>query len=205
MHQNQFRKGLLRDENVLRGRALFFRVLLSLVLASGLVIVPAPVASNAHGGGLDSNGGHNCRVGACAGTYHCHQPWGGVCASSNQSAGEEPILSQELLELLDRALQNGQLPKPVVTSLPTYSVPVAPPTGNKWDEILGGLSSQSDNERAGKSSLENAFAETSQSRSQDYRKGDAQSDSNEGSRALVLLIVAIGVPLLFIAARSRNK
>lgn len=34
----------------------------------------------AHGGGLDWQGGHNCRVGSCAGTYHCHQPRGGICA-----------------------------------------------------------------------------------------------------------------------------
>ena len=27
----------------------------------------------AHSGGLDSYGGHNCRVGACAGTYHYHR------------------------------------------------------------------------------------------------------------------------------------
>jgi hypothetical protein len=34
---------------------------------------------NAHGGGLDSQGGHNCRVGSCAGTYHCHQARGPGC------------------------------------------------------------------------------------------------------------------------------
>ena len=33
-----------------------------------------------HGGGLDWQGGHNCRVGSCAGTYHCHQARAGVCA-----------------------------------------------------------------------------------------------------------------------------
>ena len=27
----------------------------------------------AHGGGLDSSGGHNCYVGSCAGTYHYHR------------------------------------------------------------------------------------------------------------------------------------
>jgi hypothetical protein len=32
-----------------------------------------------HGGGLDSQGGHNCYVGSCAGTYHCHQAWGPGC------------------------------------------------------------------------------------------------------------------------------
>lgn len=36
---------------------------------------------NAHGGGLDWQGGHNCRVGSCAGTYHCHQALAGTCAT----------------------------------------------------------------------------------------------------------------------------
>lgn len=30
----------------------------------------------AHGGGLDSNGGHNCYVGKCAGSYHFHRSGG---------------------------------------------------------------------------------------------------------------------------------
>ena len=29
--------------------------------------------AQAHGGGLDSSGGHNCYVGSCKGTYHYHQ------------------------------------------------------------------------------------------------------------------------------------
>lgn len=37
--------------------------------------------ASAHGGGLDWQGGHNCRVGSCAGTYHCHQARGGICAA----------------------------------------------------------------------------------------------------------------------------
>ena len=36
--------------------------------------------ANGHGGGLDWQGGHNCRVGSCAGTYHCHQARAGICA-----------------------------------------------------------------------------------------------------------------------------
>ena len=49
--------------------------LVSAILTLGTV---APVYS--HGGGLDWQGGHNCRVGDCAGTYHCHQARAGVCA-----------------------------------------------------------------------------------------------------------------------------
>ena len=49
-----------------------------------LAVVPSPAVS-AHGGGLDGSGGHNCNVGSCAGTYHCHRPsWG--CGGSYQPA-----------------------------------------------------------------------------------------------------------------------
>lgn len=51
-----------------------------------LVIVSTAVPAQAHGGGLDWQGGHNCRVGSCAGTYHCHQAWAGVCARNAKQA-----------------------------------------------------------------------------------------------------------------------
>jgi hypothetical protein len=43
-----------------------------------LTISVLPQAQS-HVGGLDSQGGHNCRKGSCAGTYHCHQPRGDFC------------------------------------------------------------------------------------------------------------------------------
>lgn len=55
------------------------------LLAVGLVGLTVAVLSQVgraqgHGGGLDSDGGHNCYVGSCAGTYHYHRPrtnsWG---------------------------------------------------------------------------------------------------------------------------------
>lgn len=46
------------------------RFLLLLSLVSLVALAPSMVS--AHGGGLDSNGGHNCNVGPCAGTYHYH-------------------------------------------------------------------------------------------------------------------------------------
>lgn len=39
----------------------------------------------AHSGGLDGQGGHNCYVGSCRGTYHCHQPRGPRCQTSGSS------------------------------------------------------------------------------------------------------------------------
>jgi hypothetical protein len=43
----------------------------------------------AHGGRLDSQGGHNCRVGSCAGTYHCHQALGPACVISKPSKNKK--------------------------------------------------------------------------------------------------------------------
>lgn len=57
--------------------------LASTALTAALMIGTG-IPAQAHGGGLDWQGGHNCRVGSCAGTYHCHQPRGGICAKGNQ-------------------------------------------------------------------------------------------------------------------------
>ncbi len=43
----------------------------------------------AHSGRLDSQGGHNCRDGSCAGTYHCHQALGPACGSSKPSKNKK--------------------------------------------------------------------------------------------------------------------
>lgn len=48
----------------------------------------APIVASAHGGGLDSNGGHNCYVGACAGTYHYHRSSPSFSSESDQRWGE---------------------------------------------------------------------------------------------------------------------
>jgi hypothetical protein len=61
--------------------------LIALVGGAALVLsVFTAVPAQAHGGGLDWQGGHNCRVGSCAGTYHCHQARGGICANNSQPA-----------------------------------------------------------------------------------------------------------------------
>lgn len=52
---------------------------LALAIVVAILTLGTPSASFAHGGGLDWQGGHNCRVGSCAGTYHCHQARAGVC------------------------------------------------------------------------------------------------------------------------------
>jgi hypothetical protein len=49
-------------------------------LLVGILTFGTIAPASAHGGGLDWQGGHNCRVGSCAGTYHCHQARAGICA-----------------------------------------------------------------------------------------------------------------------------
>lgn len=56
-----------------------FLVALGGALTSALLVTVPVGPASSHGGGLDSQGGHNCRVGACAGEYHCHQARGPVC------------------------------------------------------------------------------------------------------------------------------
>ena len=63
--------------------ALLKRAVLALLLSFGFSL-SAPSGTSAHGGGLDSDGGHNCYVSYCAGTYHCHQPRGPRCQAVSQ-------------------------------------------------------------------------------------------------------------------------
>lgn len=63
--------------------------LLSTVLALGILLT-TPSLAIGHGGGLDWQGGHNCRVGSCAGTYHCHQARAGVCAPTKKTPSKTP-------------------------------------------------------------------------------------------------------------------
>ena len=67
----------------------------------------------AHGGGLDWQGGHNCRVGSCAGTYHCHQARGGVCALNSATPKPGPKVLKKLkvqcIEESDESLNRNQV------------------------------------------------------------------------------------------------
>jgi hypothetical protein len=87
------------------------RLLLLLVMLSSLIISPIqPTEAFAHSGRTDSSGGHNCRVGSCAGTYHFHNQTGKI-----------------------------EIPKTTVTPRTTESIPkttVAPQT-NSWMERPG--------------------------------------------------------------------
>jgi hypothetical protein len=61
---------------------IIYRVLLPVALGFIVSLMFGSTAANAHGGGLDSSGGHNCYVGSCAGTYHYHRYSGGGSSST---------------------------------------------------------------------------------------------------------------------------
>lgn len=66
----------------------FSPVLVALALVLCLLAGVSPLS--AHGGGLDSDGGHNCNVGSCAGTYHCHQARGPGCGGGGGGSRRAP-------------------------------------------------------------------------------------------------------------------
>lgn len=77
-------------------------------LATLFLIAPiAPAA--AHGGGLDSDGGHNCNVGSCAGTYHCHQARGPRCGGVQYQAPSIPTSLASCVRLFGTQMTRGEV------------------------------------------------------------------------------------------------
>ena len=62
----------------------------SVLILASMLTLSTSVPGFAHGGGLDWQGGHNCRVGSCAGTYHCHQARAGACAPTTNLPNTAP-------------------------------------------------------------------------------------------------------------------
>lgn len=96
---------------------------LSTCALAAAMLIGLGVPAQAHGGGLDWQGGHNCRVGSCAGEYHCHQARGGICAKNKPSqpkqkryancrearaAGTAPIFYPSALYDLNRHLDRDR-------------------------------------------------------------------------------------------------
>ena len=83
----------------------------SLVLVSPLYGFSLQIA-NSHGGGLDSQGGHNCNVGSCAGTYHCHQARGPGCGGGTpvRSSPPKPIsITPVCIDMDSESLTKGNV------------------------------------------------------------------------------------------------
>lgn len=70
---------------------------LAFFLAFGAILISSSMAFG-HGGGLDSDGGHNCNVGSCAGTYHCHQAWGPGCGGGTSSSSASNTISPKCID-----------------------------------------------------------------------------------------------------------
>ena len=69
------------------------------LLLSALMTTPVKAVVS-HGGGLDSDGGHNCYVASCAGTYHCHQARGPRCGGGGSySSGGSDFNYSEVYQL----------------------------------------------------------------------------------------------------------
>lgn len=91
-----------------------------LFLLVALIAQSSPSVS-AHGGGLDGDGGHNCYLGSCAGTYHYHRGGGGSSSSSNftlpalcVSLNTSSKFTQREIALIQfKLLLNGISPGPI--------------------------------------------------------------------------------------------
>lgn len=77
----------------------------ALILIASLVLsVVTGISAGAHGGGLDSQGGHNCRVGSCAGTYHCHQARGPACGGGTSAPLQKNALTPKCVVESEKSL-----------------------------------------------------------------------------------------------------
>ena len=116
-----------------------------------LFLTSSPV--NAHSGRTDSSGGHNCYVGACAGTYHYHNSGYTAPAPVYNPSTPKPTPVPTLKPTPVPTPKVTFTPKPTVaptptpevqgeqTSKPTQSPPsqVSPDssTGNTFSQFLG--------------------------------------------------------------------
>jgi hypothetical protein len=83
------------------------RMIVSMLVASSLVF--GTNASFGHGGGLDWQGGHNCRVGSCAGTYHCHQARGPACGGGTSAVLPKTTLAPTCVIESEKSLSSENI------------------------------------------------------------------------------------------------
>jgi hypothetical protein len=84
-------------------RKVFFTIFLTVTLVLGTN------PSFGHGGGLDSQGGHNCRVGSCAGTYHCHQARGPACGGGATAALPKKTITPKCVVESEKSLSTENI------------------------------------------------------------------------------------------------
>lgn len=71
----------------------------------------------AHSGRTDSSGGHNCNVGACAGTYHYHNG-GSAPAPQTYTAPVQPYVAPVVQETVPTVIPT-KIPTRIPTRMPT--------------------------------------------------------------------------------------
>jgi hypothetical protein len=110
------------------------------LVITALLSVLSPLGSvgaSAHGGGLDSDGGHNCRVGSCAGTYHCHQYRGGRCSLAGFGTSA-PVSPSYCIPLYGTELSKGDVAR-IQTALKSKGYdpgPIDGSLGNKTTRAI---------------------------------------------------------------------
>lgn len=99
----------LKDDNLQDGKGsmILRRIFLSILVTLSLILGANP--SIGHGGGLDSQGGHNCRVGSCAGTYHCHQAWGPACGGGTSAPLPKNTLTPKCVIESEKSLSSENI------------------------------------------------------------------------------------------------
>ena len=135
------------------------KILLAIAVVSLTLFTPSP--SHSHSGGLDWQGGHNCHVGSCAGTYHCHQARAGICASNANLPKTKPRVSREVsvqcIEKSDRNLNRNQVAmlQFKLNSLGYFAGNQDGIYGSQTIKALNKFESNSDLKKSSKSILEN--------------------------------------------------
>lgn len=179
-----------------------FRAILALSLSSGFALLPSPPGAFAHGGGLDGNGGHNCRVGSCAGTYHCHRCPCGCEVSSQTPASGEIIISPQLLEAI-QALEEFKKSKETV--IPALSIPnsVNPVIAENLKGVEDFLR---DGSQSGGTSSKTGLPNNSLSPAgYSSKDNESESDSPPDAKAFLLALLIVGSPFIYGFYWSRKK
>lgn len=104
------------------------------------LLVSSPVS--AHSGRTDSSGGHNCNVGACAGTYHYHSGYSApapVYRPSTPIPTVKPTIKPTLRPTPTVVPTTSPVIKGTSTETPSNSPPVVEEVSDEFGTVIGGL------------------------------------------------------------------
>ncbi len=101
------------------------KLIILFVFCLFVLVVASP--AEAHSGRTDSNGGHNCNVGACAGTYHYHNG-GPAVQPQTQAVQEVPVYVPPTNAPVERVVVATAIPTRKPTNIPPTKAPTRIPT-----------------------------------------------------------------------------